>query len=59
MEPVYYKIDNSSFPSESPEGFRFWVGVAEHVGAEMTYNIWSKDTGKYSIDLQLDQHNTH
>ena len=43
MEPVYYKVDNSAFPSES---YGYWVGVAEHVGAEMTYNIWSKDTGK-------------
>ena len=42
---IYYKIDNSSFPSECPEGYGYWVRIAEHVGAEMTYNIWSKGTG--------------
>ena len=46
MEPVYYKIEDVSFPSESPEGFGYWVGIAEHVGHAMTYKIWSKKSGK-------------
>ena len=32
MEPVHHKINDSAFPSESPEALGFWVGVAEHVG---------------------------
>ena len=46
LEPVYYKIDDTSFPSESPEGLGYWVGVAEHVGHALTYKIWSKTSGK-------------
>ena len=46
LEPVYYKIDDVSFPSESPEGLGYWVGIAEHVGHALTYKIWSKKTGK-------------
>ena len=39
MEPVYYKIEDLSFPSESPEGSGYWVGIAEDVGHAMTYKI--------------------
>jgi len=46
MEPVYYKIDDSSFPSGSGEEFGYWVGFAEHVGHNMTYRIWNQRTGK-------------
>ena len=46
LEPVYYKIDDTSFPSESPEGLGYWVGVAEHVEHALTYKIWSKTSGK-------------
>ena len=45
-EPVYYKIDDSDFPSDSTEARGRWVGVAEHVGHMMTYKILTDDTRK-------------
>jgi hypothetical protein len=45
MEPIYYKLDDSAFPSESGEALGYWVGIAEHVGHSMTYCIWNKKTG--------------
>ena len=45
-DPVYYKLDDSDFPSESTEGRGRWVGVAEHVGHAMTYKILTDDTKK-------------
>ena len=31
-EPVYYKLDDSNFPSDSTEKLGHFVGIAEHVG---------------------------
>jgi hypothetical protein len=46
MEPVYYKVNDSTFPSDSPEALGYWVGVAEHVGHTMTSRVWCKTTNK-------------
>ena len=46
MEPVYYRVQDTPFPSKSAEAFGYWVGIAEHVGHAMTYRIWNKTTGK-------------
>ena len=45
-QPVYYKIDDSDFPSESREGRGHWVGIAENVGHAMTFKILTDDTRK-------------
>jgi hypothetical protein len=45
-EPVYYKLDDSDFPSDSREKCGRWVGVAEHVGHTMTFKILTDDTRK-------------
>ena len=45
-EPVYYKIDDSDFPSDSREKLGRFVGIAEHVGHAMTYKILTDDTRK-------------
>ncbi len=45
-EPVYYKLDDSAFPSDSPEARGRFVGIAEHVGHVMTYKILTDDTKK-------------
>ena len=45
-QPVYYRVDDSDFPSESREGRGRWVGVAEHVGHHMTFKILTDDTRK-------------
>ena len=46
MEPVCYKIEDASFPSEAPDRIGYWVGIVEHVGHVMSCKIWSKKSGK-------------
>jgi hypothetical protein len=43
-EPVYYLVDETTFPSKSKERCRRWVGVSENVGHFMTYKILMDDT---------------
>jgi hypothetical protein len=43
-EPVYYLVDETTFPSESKELCRRRVGVSENVGHFMTYKILTDDT---------------
>jgi hypothetical protein len=43
-EPVYYLVDETTFPSKSKELHRRWVGVSENVGHFMTYKILTDDT---------------
>jgi hypothetical protein len=45
-KPVYYKLDDSDFPSESPELPGRMVGFSETVGHAMTYKILTEDTQK-------------
>jgi hypothetical protein len=43
-EPVYYLVDETTFPSKSKELRGRWVGVSENVGHFMTYKIMTDDT---------------
>jgi hypothetical protein len=43
-EPVYYLVDETTFPSESKELHGQWVGVRENVGHFMTYKILTDNT---------------
>jgi hypothetical protein len=43
-EPVYFKLDDASFPSNSRERRGRFVGIREHVGHAMTYMILTDDT---------------
>jgi hypothetical protein len=45
-EPVYFKLDDASFPSYSRERHGRFVGISEHVGHAMTYMILTDDTQK-------------
>ena len=45
-EEVYYRHDDSDFPSETREGHGHFVGIAENVGHAMTYKILTSDTNK-------------
>src|SRR5688500_3040333 len=45
-EPVYYKEEESHFPSMSKEKSGRFVGVAEHVGHALTFMILTDDTQK-------------
>jgi hypothetical protein len=38
-EPVYYKVDDASFPSDSREERGHFVGISRNVGNAMTYKI--------------------
>jgi hypothetical protein len=43
-KPVYYLVDETTFPSKSKELRGRWVGVSENVGHFMTYKILTDDT---------------
>ena len=45
-QPVYYRIDDSDFPSDTTEKRGRFVGIAEHVGHAMSYKILTDDTHK-------------
>ena len=45
-EPVYYKLDDADFPSDSREKRGYFVGIAENVGHAMTFKILTDDTNK-------------
>jgi hypothetical protein len=45
-EPVYYKFDDSDFPSDSCEGHGHFVVILERVGHHMTFKILMDDTKK-------------
>ena len=43
-EPVYYKLQEPGFPSESCEGLARFAGIAENVGHAMTFKLITDDT---------------
>lgn len=43
-EPVFYKHDETDFPSSSDEGSGHFVGFAENVGNNMCFKVYSSDT---------------
>jgi len=45
-EPVYYAIEDASFPSDSNEKFGHFVGIAETVGDALTFKVLTDDTQK-------------
>ena len=38
-EPIYFKIDDASFPSDSHEKRGHFVGISRNVGDAMTYKV--------------------
>ena len=52
-EPVYYKLDESSYPSETKEGRGVFVGISEHVGHAMTFKVLTDDTKKVIYHSEL------
>jgi hypothetical protein len=59
-EPVYYKLDNSDFLSDSREKCRHFVGISESVGLAMTFKILTDNTLKVihrsNVRLALNPH---
>ena len=47
-EPVYYKTEESHFPSMSKELSGQFVGISEHVGHALTFLILTNDTKDHS-----------
>ena len=45
-ERVYYRVDESSFPSETAEACGHFVGFSENVGHALTFAILTEDTNK-------------
>jgi hypothetical protein len=45
-KPVYYKANESSFPSESMEKHGCFVGISENAGHVLTFKILTDDTKK-------------
>lgn len=45
-ERVYCRLDDPTFPSDSPEVIGYMVGFAEHTGHALTYKILTQDTRK-------------
>jgi len=45
-EPVYYAIEDASFPSDTNEKFGHFVGIAETVGDALTFKVLTEDTQK-------------
>jgi hypothetical protein len=43
-QPVFYKLSESSFPSESKEALGHIVGVSEHCGHALTYKVLSSES---------------
>jgi hypothetical protein len=59
-EPVYYKLDNSDFPSDSREKRGHFIGISKSVGHAMTFKILTDDTLKVihqsNVRLALNPH---
>ena len=45
-QPVYYAVNEPAFPSDSREARGRFVGIAEHVGHAMTFQILTDETRK-------------
>ena len=43
-EPIYYREEETGFPSKSTEKFGQFVGIAEHVGHALTFMVLNEDT---------------
>jgi hypothetical protein len=43
-QPVYFKLSESSFPSESKEALGHIVGISEHCGHALTYKVPSSES---------------
>jgi hypothetical protein len=59
-EPVYYKLDDSDFPSDSREKRGHFVGISESVGHAMTFKILTDNTVKVIHQSNVrSAHNSH
>ena len=52
-QPVFYTVDDPSFPSESPEAFGYFVGISTHCGHAMTFKVLNPETNKVLLRSQV------
>lgn len=52
-QPVFYSVDDASFPSDSKEALGYFVGIAPHCGHVMTFKILTQDTQRIIIRSQV------
>ncbi|GAX13599.1 hypothetical protein FisN_14Lh370 [Fistulifera solaris] len=52
-QKVYYKLDDSTFPTSTREGLGYMVGISDNVGHALTYKILSADTGRILLRSNL------
>ena len=52
-QKVYYKLDDSTFPSDSKESVGHIVGISEHVGPALTWKVLTSDTKKVIYRSQI------
>ena len=43
-EPVYYREEETVFPSVSTESYGQFVGISEHVGHTLTFMVLAEDS---------------
>jgi hypothetical protein len=60
MQLIYYKFDDSDFPSDSREKRRHFIGISESIRHAMTFKILTDDTLKVihqsNVRLALNPH---
>ncbi len=52
-QPVFYTVDDPSFPSESPEALGYFVGISTHCGHAMTFKVLNPATNKVLLRSQV------
>lgn len=52
-QKVYYRLDDSDFPTSTREALGYMVGIADTVGHALTYKILSADTGRILMRSNL------
>ena len=52
-QPVFYVMEQPSFPSESREAFGYFVGLVPHCGHVMTFKVLTEDTQRVIFRSQV------
>ena len=52
-QPVFYNVDDASFPSQSREALGYFVGIAQHCGHAMTFKVLTDDTKRIILRSQV------
>ena len=53
FQPVFYSVDDASFPSEPKEALGYFVGIAPHCGHVMTFKVLCEATNRVLLRSQV------